>query len=1004
MLGFADHVVAPQISSTAAKKKYAKLKKSLKPQPLDVAQIARFVRDKNAAFKAAIDACPLDYPALETLVAAKHKPPAELNSCLTSVDGGDMLLGDDRNLKLDHVKLDLASLLANLKTSDIYHNQIQSEDAWKILEQRNSLYGNLTVKLSPELSDALFESQAVVKLYAHQAAAINAIDSGSNVIVSTATASGKSLIYQIPVLRQLELNVDSRAIFIFPTKALAQDQKRSLSDVLANHTLLRHNVHENEHFISTYDGDTPFESCSSTRIRGRKQPTIRDLIRETCRVMFTNFDTLHKTFARHKSWIQMLTNLKIVVVDELHCYSGRFGMHCSLVMMRLKRLCAHYGNTTVRFISCSATIANPVQHMSVFFGIPPEKITLVNVDGSPAGKKHQIVWNPPPVDGSIIPPPVNDDEDNEDKVEFENPNVNNDDMEIGHEENGINAPQPPRKQQYIERVAPTVEAVNLCMEFLKNDIRFICFVKNRRTCETVLKEFYDRFEKTQTEKFRERVMSYRGGYSREDRREIERKMFDGKLFGIIATSALELGVDIGTLDVVLHLGYPRTMASYRQQLGRAGRRRNDSASIMIADGRNRVDQHFVKFPNDLFDGNPDTIHLPFSNTHEIVNLHLHCAAAELAMRLDEYTRVLSTLNIPLEEFTTAEPALLWDPIHQVYFAARQYEGNPAKSFQVRESEEEEDYRVIDVRTNQDVEFVEFKKAFMLLYDGAIFLHRGQSYFILDVDHAKRISRARTTNVSYITKIRDYKLISPHQITNQIQRNPTTTTTTTTAATMKNSAASRPITIHRGLLKVTTISTGYFKLDPRTQQKIEAVDMGNETNRIESFANGFWWEHVCGGIDSSGSGGNGGGDDGASDVVANVLRKNGIDLGEAVHAAGHAIFMAISKLQELEEGLGAGGAGIEAHCAGMYGPGPKSIFIYVSPFSCSKSNGEVAMRRLWSSILTVLDSAVTILEACSCEAGCSDCIIMGFPKCKAMNSRLNRKGGILVLKTLLPEKL
>ncbi|KAJ3024543.1 UNVERIFIED_CONTAM: hypothetical protein HDU68_008026 [Siphonaria sp. JEL0065] len=873
-----------QLGSQITNPKTKKQKKNpTTVQKLDIKRISLKIQSRTALFKDALDkfvlACPGDtdaYSVLVTTVIAKHGLSFSSKSDSDVVDGAGtitgIITGAPKKTQPAKVEtLDLGQFLSTLKDQPIWRGQIENEaDGWKIVDARKAAFGSLNTKLSPALTDALFETNAVVKLYSHQAQAINALEQGSHVIVSTSTA-------------------------------------RSLSELLYNHSTLAYHLHENQYFISTYDGDTPFSAASNNG--GKNQPTIRDLIRDTSRVLFTNFDTLHKAFQWHKYWIPLFQNLKLVVVDG----NGNF----TFLVHLLCRLNIHQAQN---YITMKENLAST--HMTKFFDV--ENVTLVNVDGSPLGKKHLIVWNPPPLDPMYVGIKQDEDEDQQEQVVYEVKQESDDFPEVSNLEEPSSGIQRKRKRPVkIERVFQFVETVTLCMEFLRNEIRFICFVKTRKSCELLLREFYDRFEKLGTERFRDRVMSYRGGYSQEERREIEKQMFDGKLFGIIATNALELGVDIGTLDVVVHLGVPKTMASYRQQMGRAGRRRNDSASIMIADGNSRVDQHFVRSPQDLFSGNPDTIHLPFHTSHDTINLHLHCFAAEIPLSLGTYTQILASLNVPVHEFNASDPALLWDPIHEVYFAARVYEGNPSKTFQIREGgEEEPEYRVIDVQTNRDIEFVEYAKAFFLLYDGAIFMHRGQSFFILDVDHAKRISRARITNVPYITKIRDYKQVSPYKVVNRYLPQSAT-------RPAYDSLQQKPLLLEQGQMKLTTISNGYFKLHPQTFKKLEAVDMGNETNRVESIVNGFWWDDVCGiGVD----GGVGG--------VGEKLRVLGHDLGESVHAAGHAIYKAVVEGLVLEEdaeeegGRGSNGfrgfgvKGIECHCPGMYGIGKKRFAFYV----------------------------------------------------------------------------
>ncbi|KAJ3287346.1 hypothetical protein HDU79_005787 [Rhizoclosmatium sp. JEL0117] len=842
--------------------------------------------------------------------------------------------------------LSLDAFLTSLKAQSWYKNQIEREEAWRITPQRHAQYAALSSPLSANLKTALLDAHTVVKLYSHQATAINALEKGENVIVSTSTASGKSLIYQIPVVRNLEHDLESRAIFIFPTKALAQDQKRSFEDLLASHPSLSPHLNENQHFIATYDGDTPFTSSIANSGRRISTPSVRDQIRDTSRVIFTNFDTLHKAFLWHKYWSVLFTNLKLVVVDELHYYSDRLGTHCAMVMRRLKRLCALYGNTQVQFVSCSATIANPIQHMERFFDV--QNAVLVDQDGSPMGKKHQIIWNPPVVISADVKPkkePKTEMKIEEREEEYKR-ELDDDDNPVSLIDKRISA--------LPERVYPIREAVMLCLELLRNEIRFICFVKSRNNCESLLKEFYNQFEKLNVGSlFRDKVMSYRGGYSKEERRDIEKRMFDGTLLGIVATSALELGVDIGSLDVVLHLGFPLTMASYRQQVGRAGRRKNDSASILIAHGYSSIDQYYVQNPVDLFNGFPDIIHIPFSTHQDIINLHFQCAAAEQPLSREIYTNLLLSVDLTESSFA-AEPPLLWDPHHNIYHPARTFENNPAKSFQIRESEDTPSYRIIDLETSTEVEMLESNRAFKHLYDGAIFQHRGQPYQILTVFHEPYyIARARKTTATYLTKKAEYRYVDPY------------------ATTARACIATSQTLVQTGLVKVTSVSTGYFLMDPVTGSKIEKVETGNATDRVECVVRAVWCDDVCVPVEL--------------EAVA----------AESVHAAVHAVYLALGE-----------GCGCEMHCFGAVGEDTvvKRVIVHVAAFSSGKVRGEATVKKVWGDggdgVQVVLEKALKILEGCDCVGGCRRCLAVGYPICKAYDERLDRFGGIVVVKSLL----
>lgn len=426
----------------------------------------------------------------------------------------------------------IPEIIDEIKSLEWYTNQIVP-DGHRVFDPQPPVYGDLNFQLSQNIVNALYNTRNISQLYAHQAEAINHLHDGHNVIISTSTSSGKSLIYQLPVLHQLEQDPSTRAMYIFPTKALAQDQRRSLKDMLRFMDGLQDIV------VETFDGDTPMPD--------------RNFIRDEGRIIFTNPDMLHITIMpQERDWRSFLQNLQFVVVDELHVYNGLFGSHMAFIMRRLRRICAAVGNHDVKFISCSATVANPEEHMKTIFGI--EDVKLVEFDGSPSGRKEFLCWNTP----------------------FKDP---------GDPTSG--------------RGDSLAESAKLFCQLILRGVRVIAFCRVRKQCEALLAAVKNELTRLERPEVIARVMSYRGGYTPQDRRQIEREMFDGKLVGIVATSALELGVDIGSLDAVLTCGFPYTIQALRQQSGRAGRRNKDSLSVLIGDSF-PTDQYYMSNPDEIF--------------------------------------------------------------------------------------------------------------------------------------------------------------------------------------------------------------------------------------------------------------------------------------------------------------------------------------------------------------------------------------------------------------------
>jgi len=373
--------------------------------------------------------------------------------------------------------METARFLEHLKSLSTYENQISHVEH---IPARQPRYGQLTRPLPQRLKSSL-EASGVSELYTHQAEAVNAVRDGYNIVATTSTASGKTLCYNLPVLEAIHTDPEARALYLFPTKALAQDQIRSLRD------LTRH-AYEDLRF-GTYDGDTP----RSARARLRKSASIA----------LTNPDMLHLgILPNHRLWSQFLARLRFVVIDEAHVYRGVFGSHVACILRRLRRLCERHDSRPL-FICCSATIANPAQHIQNLTGLAP---LVIGDDGSPQGGKDFVLWNPP----------------------FADP-----------EKSG--------------RRSANIEATHLFTELARQRLRNITFTKARKVAELILRYSREVLQREDPELV-SLVKSYRAGYLPQERRQIEQQLFHGQLLGVTATTALELGVDIGTLDATVLVG------------------------------------------------------------------------------------------------------------------------------------------------------------------------------------------------------------------------------------------------------------------------------------------------------------------------------------------------------------------------------------------------------------------------------------------------------------------
>ncbi len=411
----------------------------------------------------------------------------------------------------------------------------------------------------PEPLRAALHGLGILELYVHQARCIDEARAGRNVAVVTSTASGKTLAYTLPVLEALLADEKATALFLYPTKALAQDQLRGL---------LRFAEHSPEIAArlrtGTYDGDTA-------------QHTRRKL-RDEGNVILTNPDMLHAgILPYHTKWSRLLGNLKFVVVDEVHAYRGIFGSNVANVLRRLRRACRHYGGDP-RFVLCSATIANPKEFAERLLG---GEVTLVNDDGAPRGRKRFVLWNPPHADTAKM-----------------------------------------------DRRSSNVEAHELLTELVKERVQAICFSRARVTAELIFRYTQERLTREKPELAR-LVRAYRGGYLPAERREIEKALFSGELLAVSSTNALELGIDIGSLDAAILVGFPATIASMWQQAGRAGRGREESMAFFVANN-DPIDQYLVRHPEYLFAASPEHAVIDPENPY-ILSAHLQCAAFELPL-------------------------------------------------------------------------------------------------------------------------------------------------------------------------------------------------------------------------------------------------------------------------------------------------------------------------------------------------------------------------------------
>jgi DEAD/DEAH box helicase domain-containing protein len=779
----------------------------------------------------------------------------------------------------------IPEIIGEIKEMEWYSNQIVP-DGHRVFDPQPPVYGDLKFPLSQNLVNALFNTRNITQLYSHQAEAINNLYEGHNVIVATSTSSGKSLIYQIPMLHELEKDPESRGMYIFPTKALAQDQRRSMKE------LLRFMPGFEEVIVDTFDGDTPMSE--------------RNLTRDEARIIFTNPDMLHITILpQEDKWRSYLKNLKFVVVDELHVYNGLFGAHIALIMRRLRRICAAVGNRHVKFISCSATVANPEEHMKTIFGV--EKVRLTDFDGSPSGRKEFVCWNTP----------------------FKDP---------GDPTSG--------------RGNSMAEAARLFCQLILRGVRVISFCRVRQQCEILIGAVRTELESLERPEVTTRVMGYRGGYSPQDRRKIEREMFEGKLMGIIATNALELGVDIGSLDAVITVGFPYTISNLRQQSGRAGRRNKDSLSVLIGDSF-PTDQYYMANPDEIF--TKPNCELQVDLTNELVlEGHIQCAAFEMPIKPDEDIAYFGKL---LTHITSTR--LTKDPLG-FYHCNERFRPHPSRCVSIRDTEDGH-FAVIDTTHGRNVvlEEVEPSRAFFTIYDGGIFLHQGRTYLVQEFSPDRRIAKVHLVNVDWTTQQRDYTDIDPIE-TESIRRIP--------------GSLSRAFF---GPIKIHAVVFGFFKLDKK-RRILDAVAVDNPP--IDIFSKGMWLDVPRSALE--------------------ILTSRRLNVAAAIHAAEHALLSLFPSFVISMPG------DVRTECKVALKEFAKKPTQRKRParltFYDAKggAGGSGIAAKAFEFIDLLLRRAAARVAACHCTntEGCVECVCD--ERCKERNVVMSKAGATVILRSLL----
>jgi DEAD/DEAH box helicase domain-containing protein len=695
-------------------------------------------------------------------------------------------------------------------------------------------------------------------LYSHQAAALQAAFDGPTMI-TTGTASGKSLCFQLPTLEVLTSDRTARALYLYPTKSLAQDQARALHG-FGLHKQVRPAI---------YDGDTPRSE--------------RAAIRKRSNLILTNPDMLHVgILPHHERWDDLLANLAFVVVDEAHVYRGVFGSHVANVLRRLRRLAAIRG-TAPRFVLASATIANPLELAERLTGL--DGFHLIDADGAPKAQRHIAMWNPPLLDETL----------------------------------GL-------------RGSALAEAAELFSELIAAGARTICFMKSRKGVELILRHARDRLD----DELADRVAPYRAGYTPGQRQEIQRQLTAGELLGVVATDALELGIDIGELDAAICVTFPGTVASLRQMWGRAGRRGRGLA-VYIA-GEDALDQFFCRHP-DEFLGRPVEAAILDPDSPEIYAEHLLCAAHEAPLSEEDTPILGAQWRSYADEL--AEAGFLRE--RATGFVPRRADDYPAARVALR-SASADSFVLIDVSSGEVLGMVEAGRAYATIHEGAVYLHLGRSYVVLELDLVSHRALLEPFDGDYFTQAKRESMTFIERLHEQ--------------------RVTHGVTLSFGQVVYSETVLGYQRKGLRDHEVIDFNTLDLPT--VEFPTRALWYE--------------------LDELIASEPFPGEHLLG-ALHALEHGQ-IAVLPLIAMCDRWDIGGLSTNAHPQ----TGGPTIFIYDG-----HPGGVGITRRGFDQFDRLVTDANRLIAECPCQSGCPSCVQS--PKCGNLNEPLSKRGALELLTRL-----
>jgi DEAD/DEAH box helicase domain-containing protein len=750
----------------------------------------------------------------------------------------------------------VADYIAALKKSELLGPQIT---AHTILPSREAVYAE-TARPWPRAAREVLEALSIPALYSHQAKAMDALRAGENIVAATPTASGKSLIYTLPVLERFLQDPDARSLFLFPLKALARDQMASFAAMTA------HWPEAARPKALVYDGDTP----PGERRKIRKRPP---------EVLFTNPEMLHLSLLpHHPLWAGLFAGLSLVVLDEAHVYRGVAGSHMAQVFRRLLRIAALYGSSPT-LVFCSATVGNPVELVRLLTGKTPVPILE---SGAPQGERHYIFMNP-------------------------------------------------------LTESPSTLAIKLLKAALARNLRTIVYCQSRRMTELI-----SLWASSRSGPFAGRISAYRAGFLPEERRDIEARMASGDLLAVISTSALELGIDIGALDLCLLVGYPGTVTATLQRGGRVGRSSRESAVILIAQ-EDALDQYIVRHADDFFSRPPETATLNPENP-VILERHLECAAAELALRPS---------RLPDSAWLTPAALRCADRLEQRGLLLRSADGEelvaarkrPHRDVSLRGSG-----RTVNIEDGEGhlIGFVDGARALREAHPGAIYLHLGRNFEVAELDLPAGRALARPCSPSWYTRPRGHK--------------------ETDILSLDARGEVAGLALQRGRLRITDTVTGYEKRAVRNGQLLGIVPLDLPPLIFET--EGLWLQ--------------------VSRHVQDRLERARLHFMGSIHALEHAA-IGILPLLVMSDRNDFGGISTPMHPQ----TGRPTVFIYDG-----MPGGAGLTRAAFAQAREFFSHVLQVMADCPCELGCPSCVHS--PKCGSGNRPIDKEGALALLRALLED--